>query len=151
GRLPDISWLLVVLAFVITAVMAALHYSGPIGTCSVTPNAYWQVAGRCISKTDTLYLSTPTRATGLLLGAAFAMVWRPVALMRGPMRERGRLLDGIGVLGLIGLAVLCWTLHIVTPAGADPWLFRGGFLLTDFATLAVIAAVVHRRAAMGPA
>jgi peptidoglycan/LPS O-acetylase OafA/YrhL len=150
-RLPDVSWLLVVVAFVITAVMAALHYSGPIGTCSVTPQAYWHVAGRCINKTDTLYLSTPTRATGLLLGAAFAMVWRPVALMRGPMRDRGRLLDGVGLLGLLGLAGLCWTLHIVTPEGADPWLFRGGFLLTDFATLAVIAAVVHRRAVMGPA
>ena len=51
--------------------------------------------------------------------------------------------------GSIGLGALCWLLHIVTPEGADPWLFRGGFLLTGFATLAVIAAVTHRRAAMG--
>jgi peptidoglycan/LPS O-acetylase OafA/YrhL len=148
-RLPDVSWVLVVVAFAITAVMATLSYRGPIGTCAVTPDAYWQVAGRCISKTDTLYLSTPTRATGLLLGAAFAMVWRPVALMRGPMRDRGRLLDGVGVLGLAGLGALCWYLHIVTPEGADQWLFRGGFLMTGFATLAVIAAVTHRRTAVG--
>ena len=107
------------------------------------------MAGRCISKTDTLYLSTPTRAVGLLLGSAFAMVWRPAAVMRGPMRERGPFLDGVAVVGLIALGALCWLLHIVTPEGADPWLFRGGFLLTGFATLAVIAAVTHRRAAMG--
>ncbi len=77
------------------------------------------------------------------------MVWRPTAVMRGPMRERGPLLDGVAVVGLIGLGALCWFLHIVTPEGADPWLFRGGFVLTGLATLAVIAAVTHRRAAMG--
>jgi peptidoglycan/LPS O-acetylase OafA/YrhL len=148
-RLPDVSWVLVVVAFAITAVTAALSSRGPIGTCAVTPGAYWHVAGRCISKTDALYLATPTRATGLLLGAAFAMVWRPVAVLRGPIGGRGRLLDGVGVLGLAGVAALCWSLHIVTPAGTDRWLFRGGFLLTGFATLAVIAAVTHRRTAVG--
>ena len=89
---------------------ALLYYSGPIGTCDVTPDAYWRSAGRCISKKDTLYLSTPTRAGGLLLGAAFAMVWRPAAVMRGPMRERGPFLDGVAVVGLIGLGALCWLL-----------------------------------------
>ncbi len=149
-RLPDVSWGLVVAAVAITGVTAALHHPGLIGTCTTTPDAYWHVGGRCISKVDTLYLSTPTRATGLLLGAAFAMVWRPAAVVRGPMRDRGPLLDGVAMLGLAGLAALCWTLHIVTTEGADAWLFRGGFLLTDVATLAVIAAVTHRQAAMGP-
>ena len=55
-----------------------------IGTPEVTPDAYWHVGGRAISKLDFLYLSTPTRLSGLLLGAAFAMVWRPAALLRGP-------------------------------------------------------------------
>ena len=39
----------------------------------------------------------------------------------------------------------------MTPDGADPWLFRGGFLLTGVATLAVIAAVTHRGTSIGPA
>ncbi len=77
------------------------------------------------------------------------MLWRPVALMRGPMRNKGRLLDVVAVAGLAGLAALCWYLHIVTPDGADPWLFRGGFLVTGIATLAVIAAVTHRGAHAG--
>ena len=99
---------------------------------------------------DTLYLSTPTRLTGLLLGAAFAMVWRPVAIARSPLRDKGRLLDVAAVVGLVGLGALCWWLHIVTADGADPWLFKGGFLLTDLATLLVIAAVTHRRSLAGP-
>ena len=148
-RLPEMSRWLFLAAIAVTVVMALLYYPGPIESCTATPDAYWQVAGRCISKTDALYLATPTRATGLLLGSAFAMVWRPVALMRGPMRRKGRLLDIVAVLGLAGLAALCWYLHIVTPEGADPWLFRGGFLLTGIASLAVIAAVSHRGAHAG--
>ena len=89
-RVQDVSWWLVVTAIAIAAVVALLYQPGPIGPCAVTPDAYWQVGERCFSKVDVLYLSTPTRAGGLLLGAALAMVWRPVALMRGPMRRRGR-------------------------------------------------------------
>ena len=44
-----------------------------------------------------------------------------------------------------------WYVHVVTPDGADAWLFRGGFLITGLATVAVIAAVTHRGTAAGPA
>ena len=150
-RLPDLCWALILAAFAVTAVTAIVVPTGPVGTCDIAPDQYWQVAGRCISKIDTLYLSTPTRATGLLLGGAFALIWRPNAVMRGPLRRRGAVLDLAAIVGLVALGALAWTMHIVTPEGADLWLFRGGFLLTDFATLFVIAAVTHRRAAAGPA
>jgi hypothetical protein len=78
------------------------------------------------------------------------MVWRPVAIMRGPLRNAGRVLDLLAVLGLAGLGALCWRLHYLTPDGADPWLFRGGFLVTGLATLLVIAAVTHRYSVAGP-
>ena len=116
-----------------------------IGECSLNPEAYWTIGERCISKADTLYLSTIARSTGLLLGAAFAMLWRPVAIIRGPLRTANRLLDIVALIGLLVLALCAWQLHFVTPAGADPWLFRGGLLITDLATLMMIAAVTHRR------
>ncbi len=150
-RVQNVSWAFVAAAVAIAGVVAALYHPGPIATCELTPEAYWQLGDRCISKTDFLYLSTPTRAGGLLLGAALAMVWRPVALMRGPMRRRGRLLDVVGVVGFVTLGALTWYVHVVTPDGAGAWLFRGGFLITGLATVALIAAVTHRGTAAGPA
>ncbi len=138
-------------ALAITAFTALVIPTGRLGACDVTPDAYWVVGERCISKLDTLYLSTVTRAGGLLLGAAFALVWRPVAIMRSPLRRRGAVLDLLALLGLVGLGVMAWRVHLVTPDGADLFLFRGGFLLTGLATIAVIAAVTHRRAFAGPA
>jgi peptidoglycan/LPS O-acetylase OafA/YrhL len=156
-RLPRVALWLVGITILITVVVGVLYVPGDIdSSCAVTSRGYWHVGSRCISINDTLYLGTFSRAGGLMLGAAFAMVWRPLALLRGPMRRKGRRLDAIALLGLAGLGVLAWRLHLAEPArniltGSrfDPWLFRGGFLLTGVATLLVIAAVTHRRAWMG--
>jgi peptidoglycan/LPS O-acetylase OafA/YrhL len=148
-RLPDLSRYLFLAAIGVTVLMAVLYYDGPIGTPEVTPDAYWLIGERPISKTDTLYLGTITRAGGLLLGAAFAMVWRPMAIMRGPIQHKGRLLDGLALGGLVGLGALCWFIYLIGPDGADPWLFRGGFFVCGLATLAMIAAVTHQRAMAG--
>jgi peptidoglycan/LPS O-acetylase OafA/YrhL len=145
-KIADISRYLVVAALALTVLMAVLHHSGPVGTPEVTPEAYWTIFGRDISKVDALYLSTFTRAIGLLLGAAFAMIWRPVALMRGPLRSKGRMLDGVALVGFAALAAMAWWMYLLGPDGADPWLFRGGFLLCAIATLMMIAAVTHQRA-----
>ncbi|PIE32567.1 MAG: hypothetical protein CSA55_03190 [Ilumatobacter coccineus] len=134
---------LILAAVVIAGVTALVFVSGRIDTCQSTPQGFWTIAGRCISKADTLYLSTITRSTGILLGAAFAMVWRPKAIMRGPLRRAHLRLDLIGLVGIAVLAVLVWRLHFVTANGYDAWLFRGGFLVTDVATLAVIAPIAH--------
>jgi peptidoglycan/LPS O-acetylase OafA/YrhL len=149
-RVFDVAKWLVVAALGVTIVMALLYRQGRVGECDVTPGAYWTVADRCISKADTLYLSTITRAGGLLFGSAFAMVWRPYAVMRGPLRDKGRLLDLLAVVGLLALGAQTWYLHFITPEGPDPWLFRGGFVYTSIATLFVIAAVTHRRSLAGP-
>jgi len=149
-RVFDVAKWLVVSALVITVAMALLYRQGRVGECNVTPGAYWNVADRCISKADTLYLSTITRAGGLLFGSAFAMVWRPYAVMRSPLRDKGRLMDLLAILGLAALGAQSWYVHFITPDGPDPWLFRGGFLITSLASLLVIGAVTHRRSFAGP-
>jgi peptidoglycan/LPS O-acetylase OafA/YrhL len=147
-------WMLGVVAAVTVVTSLAVH-GGPIGECSITPEAYWTFGDRCIAKADALYLSTITRSTGLLLGAVMAMLWRPVAVMRGPMARRGLLLDLIAVLGLVGLALVATRYHFVIDdrvaeaTVADTGLFRGGFALTGLATVAVIAAIAHRRSLTG--
>ena len=74
---------------------ALLFANGDVATTCAPDamNGYWKLFGRCISVNETLYLGTFTRSGGLLLGAAFAMVWRPMALLRGPARDKGRQLD----------------------------------------------------------
>ena len=146
-RIADISRWLVLAALGITIVTALVYTSGPIGTPEVTPDAYWSVFGREISKFDWSYLGTFSRAAGLLLGAAFAMVWRPVAVMRGPLRTKGRLLDLVGLIGFLLLAAMVWWMWLIGPDGGNPFLFRGGFLLCAIATLMMVAAVTHERAA----
>jgi peptidoglycan/LPS O-acetylase OafA/YrhL len=150
-RVADLSRWLFGIALAITILLAVLYHRGPIGTPDVTPGAYWHIFGRNIAKADFLYLSTFSRAGGLLLGSAFAMIWRPLALMRGPLRTRGAMLDGIGIAGLGTLALLMWSVGFVGSRGADPLLFRGGFFVTAIATLAVIAAVTHPRTLTGRA
>jgi len=154
-RLPRVAMWFLGIATAIAGLVALLMPTGRIGeSCASTPNAYWTIGERCISKIDLLYLSTPTRATGLLLGAALAIVWRPYALLRGPMKRKGPMMDPVAIIGLILLGFLIYKVHIVHLIGedglhADPWLFRGGLFLTGIATLMVISAVAHQKAFTG--
>ncbi len=157
-RIAGVARWLFLAAIVVTVAVAVLSHSGPqsavvvneIGVAGTeTPGAYWNIGGRLISKPDALYLSTISRAGGLLLGSAFAMIWRPAAIMRGPLRNKGGLFDAMALLGFVGLGALCWFVSFTPAQGVDPLLFRGGFFLTGLATLAVIAAVTHQKAVTG--
>ncbi len=145
-------------AVIVTVGVALLSYTGPqasvvvddLGVVSTdTPDAYWEIGGRLISKPDALYLSTISRSSGLLLGSAFAMIWRPAAIMRGPLRNKAGIFDGMAVVGFVVLAAMCWFVAFTPAQGVDPLLFRGGFFLTGLASLAIIAAVTHQRAVTG--
>ncbi|MBI5087336.1 MAG: acyltransferase [Actinobacteria bacterium] len=157
AQLPRVALWLFGVSVAIAAVTAVLYVPGDISS-ACTPEAmhgYWKIAGRCVSVNDALYLGTITRAGGLMMGAAFAMVWRPMALMRGPMRNKSRQLDVLALFGVAALGYLFWKLHLADPAldinGSrfDPWLFRGGIFATGAATLLVIAAATHQRSLAG--
>jgi peptidoglycan/LPS O-acetylase OafA/YrhL len=145
-QVASVSRWLFIAAVTITVAVAVLFYSGPIGDPNVTPDAYWWIGDRPINKIDTLYLGTISRLSGIMLGAAFAMVWRPLAIVRGPLRSKGRMFDGFAVVAIMAFGWLCWNTYLATPAGADPFLFRGGMFIAGLATLAIIAAVTHQGA-----
>ena len=146
-KIANVSRWLFVTAVALAVVTAVLYHPGVIGEPDQTPEAYWWLGGRAISKLDFLYIGSFTRAAGILLGAAFAMVWRPYAVARGPLRSKAPLFDVIALLALVGFGWMCWNVYLVTPTGvADPRLFRGGLFLSSVLTVLVIAAVCHPRA-----
>jgi peptidoglycan/LPS O-acetylase OafA/YrhL len=87
-----------------------------------------------------VYFGTDTRAGGLILGATFALFWRPGFLRRGAVAARGGVFDLVGLAGLGALALI-----MATVADQDAALYRGGFLLVGVCTVACIAMATHPR------
>jgi peptidoglycan/LPS O-acetylase OafA/YrhL/lysophospholipase L1-like esterase len=93
-----------------------------------------------------VYEGTDTRAFGLLLGAALAMVW-PSRRLRADLALRPRLLlDAAGVVGLVVIALLIWRTDQYSP-----FLYRGGIVLLSVGTVLVVAALAHPASWLGPA
>ena len=93
-----------------------------------------------------VYEGTDTRAFGLLLGAALAMVWPSRHLHADLTRGRRLLLDGVGVAGLVVIALLIWQTDQYSA-----FLYRGGIVLLSVATVMVVAALAHPSSLLGPA
>jgi len=86
--------------------------------------------------TSRAYLGTDTRMAGILAGAALATVLGTGATVSA---QRGRVLDALGVFAALGLAVAWWKLD-----GRSPFLYHGGFWLTELGALLLIACAVTR-------
>ncbi|MCU1453299.1 MAG: acyltransferase 3 [Acidimicrobiales bacterium] len=84
------------------------------------------------------YYDTFCRLTGLLLGAALALVWRPAALARGDVARQGRVLDMVGV-GALGVIVA----FMVFANDSSARMYRGGFALLSLAAVFLVAAASH--------
>ena len=85
------------------------------------------------------YYGTDTRIGGLLLGCCLALIWHPRQL--GGRRAPGTSPARSSIAGLAGVVVLAALCVFSTERGA--FLYRGGFLLVDVASVAVIAAIAH--------
>jgi peptidoglycan/LPS O-acetylase OafA/YrhL len=92
-----------------------------------------------------VYYGTDTRACELLFGAALAMVWPSRRLHRGISAGARNLLDGLGALGLVAIAMMVWQ-----TSQYSSFLYRGGFVLLSIATVLVVAAVAHPACRLGP-
>lgn len=83
-----------------------------------------------------LYLSTFTRASGLLLGAALAYWWRPWQRAAGP--AKGRSADLVAVLSVAAL-VVAFVVGRVPDTLTYQWLLP----VVTLASMALVAVVVH--------
>src|SRR5918994_1838004 len=94
-----------------------------------------------------VYEGTDTRAFGLLVGAALAMVWpsRKLSVERITLRDRF-VLDSLGVAGLVIIAFL-----ILRTSEYSPSLYKGGIVLLTVATTMTVAALVHPASWLGVA
>jgi peptidoglycan/LPS O-acetylase OafA/YrhL len=93
-----------------------------------------------------VYEGTDTRAFGLLIGAALAMVWPSRVPPRAARARTRKGLDAAGLVGLVGIAVLVWRTGPVSS-----FLYPYGFLLLSLATAALIAAAVNPASRLGSA
>jgi peptidoglycan/LPS O-acetylase OafA/YrhL len=90
------------------------------------------------TRTNFLYLSTLTRSSGLLLGAAVAMLWRPWRKNSLPSWWKSSLADALAVASIAVIGVLMATVHV-----ADAQLYQGGLAVTTIASAVIIAVVMR--------
>lgn len=87
-------------------------------------------------RVNLLYLSSVTRSSGLLIGAAAALVWRP--WQGRHQRVPTRVLE---VAGLVAFGVIAVAMTTLTVSGMP--LYRGGLALVTVASMVLIAAAIH--------
>ncbi|UVI27626.1 acyltransferase family protein [Paenibacillus spongiae] len=91
-----------------------------------------------------VYYGTDTRAFGLLIGAALAIVW-PSARLSESASPRSRLaIDLVGGAGLLTIIVM-----IGRVSEFDAFLYQGGFVVLSAATAAAVAALAHPGSRLG--
>ncbi|WP_165372806.1 acyltransferase family protein, partial [Pengzhenrongella frigida] len=105
------------------------------------------------------YLGSASHAMGLLLGSALGAVWAPwttttslaragaapaAAAARGQVRSAPWWLEGLGVVGLVGLVGAYWWTSSLSVA-----LYRGGFGIVSVLAALLVAALAHPGARLG--
>ncbi|HET7443634.1 MAG TPA: acyltransferase family protein [Solirubrobacterales bacterium] len=91
-----------------------------------------------------IYYGTDTRAGGLLFGAALAMVWPSRRLSKRITLQARNILDGVGVLGLVIVAIMIWQV-----GETSAFLYQGGFVLLSLATVMILMPLAHPACRLG--
>jgi peptidoglycan/LPS O-acetylase OafA/YrhL/lysophospholipase L1-like esterase len=97
-----------------------------------------------ISDPSRVYYGSDTRIFTMLIGAALAMVWSPWKLRADVPGRVRNLLDALGGVALVMLALTFVTAHYQSNV-----LFRGGFLAIAGLAAVVIAVAVHPGSRLG--
>ncbi len=92
-----------------------------------------------------IYEGSDTRACGLLVGAALAMVWPSRRTARTALWTRV-VLDGAGLAGLAVIGLMIWRV-----GQYSAFTYQGGLVLLSVATAGVVAAVACPRSLVGVA
>ena len=122
---------IIVAAFVVFVYMFWMHARTP------TPLGGPPAAFEGVDRTNFLYLSTITRAGGLLLGAGAAFLWRPWRWTRAGDAPAGKALDPIGAaaVAMLGCAA---SVAVLTEGYVYQWLLP---LVSVLSLVAVMVAV----------
>lgn len=91
-----------------------------------------------------VYEGTDTRAFGLLIGAALAMVWPSDVPRLAKRPEVRKAMDTVGVIGLAVIVFLVWRTNAFSA-----FLYPDGFVLLSLATAAVVMATVNPLSRVG--
>ncbi|MBM7107382.1 O-acetyltransferase OatA [Brevibacillus laterosporus] len=91
-----------------------------------------------------IYYGTDTRAFGLLIGAALAMVW-PSSKLSEKVSLPARIT--LEVLGIAGLATILWMIWYTNQY--EDFLYQGGLVLLSIATAVVVAVIAHPASSFG--
>jgi peptidoglycan/LPS O-acetylase OafA/YrhL len=92
-----------------------------------------------------IYEGSDTRAFGLLIGAALAMLW-PSRRIAAPARWMPFLLDGAGLAGLVVIGLMIWRV-----GQYSQFTYHGGLVLLSVATAGVVAAAACPGSLVGAA
>lgn len=92
-----------------------------------------------------IYFGTDTHSLGLFLGAALAVSWVPANLKRNITKRAQDFVDGIGVIGLLGILSTFFFIDENNPS-----LYRIAFPLAALFGCATIASLVHPASRFSP-
>ena len=91
------------------------------------------------ARINLLYLGTHTRSSGILAGAALALLWSPKDQQSRTRRLANVVMTGAALAALVLVGFLTAVLHV-----EDEMLYRGGLAATSIATVVLIMAVIRR-------
>ncbi len=105
----------------------------------------FQVDAASASQISHVYFGTDTHSIGLFLGAALAVSWIPQNLKEDVEKRAQDFIDGIGVLGFIGMIA---TFLFIDES--DPTLYKIAFPLAGIFGCAIITSIVHPASRFAP-